>query len=72
MPKLTDKLIATLRCPAGKKDALVFDTEQRKLGLRVTASGSKVFLVQWNGRDRQAPPPDRGVGRHQMSPYYDR
>ena len=37
--KLTQRRIEDLECPAGKKDMLVFDDEQRGLGVRVTASG---------------------------------
>jgi integrase len=45
-----------LECPAGKKDALVFDDEQRGLGLRVTLSG-KSYLAQYtiNGTKRRVP-----------------
>jgi hypothetical protein len=34
--KLTQDRIDDLECPAGKKDALVFDDEQRGLGVRMT------------------------------------
>ncbi|MFN6253028.1 MAG: tyrosine-type recombinase/integrase [Acetobacteraceae bacterium] len=44
---LTDKLVAELQCPAGRKDALFFDDEAKGLGVRVTQAGGKVFLVQW-------------------------
>jgi integrase len=36
-----------LQCPAGKKDTLVFDGEQKGLGVRVTASGAKSYLAQY-------------------------
>ena len=39
--KLTTRRIETLECPAGKKDVLVFDDEQRGLGVRVTAAGEQ-------------------------------
>jgi integrase len=45
--KLTQRRIDDLECPAGKKDALVFDDEQRGLGVRVTASGGKSYLAQY-------------------------
>ena len=47
MPKLTDRFIAGF-APEGKaKDRLAFDTECRGLGVRATAAGSKMFVVQW-------------------------
>src|SRR5579883_2191844 len=45
MPKLTDKLLAGLSVPDGKKDRLVFDTGCPGLGVRVTRS-SCIFVVQ--------------------------
>jgi integrase len=45
--KLTQRRIETIRCPAGKKDILVFDDEQKGLGVRVTAGGGKSFLAQY-------------------------
>ena len=47
MPKLTDRFIAAFRPEGTAKDRLAFDTECRGLGLRATAAGNKVFLVQW-------------------------
>jgi hypothetical protein len=44
--KLTLNRIAGLKCPEGKRDMLVFDDEQRGLGVRVTASGGKTYLAQ--------------------------
>jgi hypothetical protein len=35
--KLTQRKIEQLKCPVGKKDALVFDDEQRGLVVRVMA-----------------------------------
>ena len=49
MPKLSDSLIAALVCPAGKKDVLFFDGELPGFGVRVTASGKRVFLFQYRG-----------------------
>jgi integrase len=53
--KLTMNRIAGLKCPAGRKDRLVFDDEQRGLGVRITAGGGKSYLVQynWHGQKRR-------------------
>jgi integrase len=55
--KLTLTRIANLKCPPGKRDMLVFDDEQRGLGVRVTASGGKTFLAQYtaDGRKHRIP-----------------
>ena len=55
--KLTQRRIELLECPEGKKDALVFDDEQRGLGVRVTASGAKNYLAQYAlaGAKRRVP-----------------
>ena len=55
--KLTQRRIEALECPANKKDMLVFDDEQRGLGVRVTAGGGKSFLVQYRhaGEKRRMP-----------------
>jgi hypothetical protein len=55
--KLTWRKIEGLECPAGKKDALVFDEEQRGLAVRVTAGGGKTYLAQYTlaGRKRRVP-----------------
>ncbi len=55
--KLTQRKIETLECPPEAKDALVFDDEQRGLGVRVTASGGKSYLAQYTfaGRKRRVP-----------------
>jgi hypothetical protein len=44
--KLTLNRIDSLKCPERKRDMLVFDDEQRGLGVRVTASGGKTYLAQ--------------------------
>jgi hypothetical protein len=44
--KLTLNRVDSLECPEGKRDVLVFDGEQRGLGVRVTAGGSKTYLAQ--------------------------
>jgi integrase len=55
--KLTLNRIDGLKCPPGKRDMLVFDGEQRGLGVRVTASGGKTYLAQynWHGQKRRIP-----------------
>jgi integrase len=55
--KLTQRKIEQLECPPDKKDALVFDDEQRGLAVRVTASGGKNFLAQYTqaGTKRRVP-----------------
>jgi hypothetical protein len=55
--KLTLNRIDILKCPEGKRDMLVFDDEQRGLGVRVTASGGKTYLAQynWHGQKRRIP-----------------
>ena len=55
--KLTTRRIESLTCPADTKDALFFDDEQRGLGVRVTASGSKSYLAQYTlgGQKRRIP-----------------
>jgi hypothetical protein len=55
--KLTLNRIDSLECPDGKRDMLVFDDEQRGLGVRVTASGGKTYLAQynWHGQKRRIP-----------------
>jgi integrase len=46
--KLTTRRLEELKCPAGKRDVMVFDDEQRGLGVRVTASGGKSYLCQYS------------------------
>ena len=61
--KLTQRRIEELLCPAGKKDALVFDDEQLGLGVRVTNSAqqgsldAKFYLAQYTvaGQKRRIP-----------------
>jgi integrase len=59
MPKLTDTFLMTFRPAAGAKDRLAFDTECRGLGVRATAGGNRVFIVQWT---------DASTGRKQREP----
>ena len=47
MPKLTDRLLATLAIDNGRKDRLVFDTLSPGLGVRLTAKGTRTFIAQW-------------------------
>ncbi|AWK85914.1 tyrosine-type recombinase/integrase [Azospirillum thermophilum] len=55
--KLTERTIAALACEEGKRDRLVFDDTVSGLGVRITASGSKTFLVQYTvaGQKRRVP-----------------
>ena len=55
--KLTSRKIEDLKCPQGKKDAMVFDDEQRGLAVRVTSGGSKTYLAQYTfaGRKKRVP-----------------
>jgi integrase len=55
--KLTLNRIDGLKCPEGKRDVLVFDDQQRGLGVRVTAGGSKTYLAQYSfhGLKRRIP-----------------
>jgi integrase len=46
----TETLIGDLQCPAGQKDKLFFDSDQKGLAVRVTQAGGKVFLVQWTDK----------------------
>ena len=43
--KLTDRTVEAARCPVGRKDALIFDDTLKGFGLRVTAGGKRVFIV---------------------------
>ena len=42
MPKLTEKSVAALGCPPGRKDRLVFDDAVPGLAVRVAAGGSVI------------------------------
>lgn len=55
--KLTEKEIEKLVCPPGKRDRLVFDSEQRGLVVRIMAEGTKSYLAQYAkaGRKRRVP-----------------
>jgi hypothetical protein len=45
--KLTGRTIEAARCPDGCNDALAFDDTPKGFGLRVTAGGKRVFIVQY-------------------------
>ncbi|WP_368414904.1 tyrosine-type recombinase/integrase [Falsiroseomonas sp.] len=47
MPKLTEKFAEGFAPEPGAKDRLAFDTVTQGFGLRATASGNKMFIVQW-------------------------
>ncbi len=54
--KLTLRTIAALPLPpAGRKDHIIFDSELRGLGVRVTSAGGRSWLVQYrvDGRVRR-------------------
>ena len=44
---LTDKSVAALACPPGRKDMLIFDDAMAGFAVRVTAGGGKAWLAQW-------------------------
>src|ERR1700761_7077663 len=74
--KLTQRRIVSLECPPGRKDMLVFDDEQRGLGVRVTAGG-KSYLAQYSfggesdgsrsAHVRRSPSPTRGLQPGKLS-----
>jgi hypothetical protein len=45
--KLSDRVLTGLKVEAGRKDRLVFDLACPGLGVRVTAKGTRTFIVQW-------------------------
>jgi integrase len=55
--KLTDATVSALRCPEGRKDALVFDGATKGFGVRVQANGALVFLFRYKlaGLSRRIP-----------------
>jgi integrase len=46
MMKLTERAIASLTCPPGKRDRMVFDAECPGLGVRITDKGTRTFIMQ--------------------------
>ena len=47
MPKLTDRVVASLACPAGRKDAMFFDGTLKGFGVRVSKGGVRTFIFQY-------------------------
>jgi integrase len=45
--KLTQAAVRTLTVPAGKAEAIIFDDEVSGFGLRIRASGSRTWIVQY-------------------------
>jgi integrase len=45
--KLTDRTVEVAQCPDGRKDALIFDDTLKGFGVRVTAGGKRIFIVQY-------------------------
>ena len=45
--RLTDRTVAEARCPAGQKDAMLFDEALPGFALRVAAAGSRTFIFQY-------------------------
>lgn len=59
MPKFTDRFLSGLTLKPGQKDRLIFDTDTPGLGVRLSASGSRSFVVQWT---------DRATGKKKREP----
>ena len=59
MPKFTDRFLSGLALEPGQKDRLIFDSETPGLGVRLSASGSRSFIVQWT---------DRATGKKKREP----
>lgn len=55
MPKLTDALARNAQVPAGKRDVKIYDDQVSGFGLRVTATGTKSFMLNYvvAGRERR-------------------
>ena len=45
--KFTDKMLKSLALEPGKKDRMVFDAECPGMAVRLTAAGTRSFVVQW-------------------------
>ena len=45
--RLSEKVLAGLKLEVGRKDRLIFDAACPGLGVRLTAKGTRTFLVQW-------------------------
>ncbi|WP_421994003.1 tyrosine-type recombinase/integrase [Roseococcus sp.] len=61
--RLTKRLVDAFSCPPNRKDALLFDGDVTGFALRATASGSKLFLLQYKhgGTVRRLPLGEYGV-----------
>jgi integrase len=55
--RFTDKIVAALACPPGRKDVLMFDDALRGFAVRITAAGGRSFLFQYtlSGTRRRLP-----------------
>jgi integrase len=51
--KLTAKAIKTLKLPAGKSDAIIFDDDIPGLGIRIREGGSRNWIFQYSLGDKQ-------------------
>jgi hypothetical protein len=51
--KLTERKIDRFTVESGARDRLVFDDQQRGLGVRVTATGSRTYLCQYTSCGRK-------------------
>ena len=57
MPNFSDRYLAGLKLEPGQKDRLLFDEDCRGLGVRLSALGTRTFLVQWTDRATGDRPP---------------
>ena len=62
--KLTQRKIEGIKCPAGKKDVLLFDDQQRGLAVRVAAAGEEELSRAIHSRRRKRRVPARLVLGH--------
>ena len=55
--RFTDRTVASLTCPPGRKDLLAFDDSLRGFAVRVTEAGTRTFLFQFTqaGTRRRLP-----------------
>lgn len=60
--KLTNRMVEA--ATAGGRDAFFWDSELRGFGLKVTPSGSKIYLVQYRMGGRGSPTRRYTIGRH--------
>jgi integrase len=50
--ELSDGTVRAAECPPGRKDKLIFDDALPGFGLRVTASGKRIFIFQYRVGDK--------------------